>query len=218
MPDETLRAAVTSLSWLPVEDVRALVSKAVLRLGAGHADPPPPDAISDLDDVLNGDGFRFAHVLSATATIQDGQVIEARYDKASRVVMGATTISVGPLNQAFGATALPAIRQTPEPQPDGSVRFIQTCGGYRAVPMPRLVPHPPFVQLQAPHVWTTLALTLRPDGRSHVELVDASVFPRHWVYGADGAVVHQSNTTDYWSWLFHSFGPRTPWTEAGPTA
>lgn len=70
-----------------------------------------------------------------------------------------------------------------------------------------------FVQLKAPYVWTTLALTLRPDGSSPVELAGASDFPRHWVYDATGGVVDQRNSTDYWSWLFHSYGPRTPWAD-----
>jgi hypothetical protein len=209
--DEAVQASALSLSWLPAEDVRSLASRAVLRLGAAHADPTPPESLPDLAAAAVGDGFRFAHVLSATATIRAGRVVDAAFGTSSLVVMGATTIRIGPLTKAFGAVALPAIRQAPQPRPDGSVRLVQTCGGYRAVPMPRAVPRPPFVRLRAPHVWTTLALTLRPDGGSAVELVDASAFPRHWVYDASGALVHQSNTTDYFSWLFHAGGPQTPW-------
>ena len=47
----------------------------------------------------------------------------------------------------------------------------------------------PFVQFEAPTVWTTLALTIHADGRSEHELLGASQFPRHWVYGDDGALV-----------------------------
>ena len=74
MQGAAVKASVLSLSWLPAEDVRSLVSRAVLRLGAGHADPAPPDSIHDVDAALAGDGFRFAHVLPATATVRDGRV------------------------------------------------------------------------------------------------------------------------------------------------
>jgi len=68
------------------------------------------------------------------------------------------------------------------------VVFRQTAGGRTAIPLPRPVPHPPFVRWQAPLVWTTLALTIRADGSSQARMVGASAFPRHWVYGSDGEV------------------------------
>ena len=60
--------------------------------------------------------------------------------------------------------------------------FRQTVGGRTAIA------HPPFVRWQAPLVWTTLALTMNADGSSDARLLGASAFPRHWVYGTDGAV------------------------------
>jgi hypothetical protein len=145
--------------------------------------------------------------------VEDGKIVNAAYGADSEVIMGSTTVRVGPLGATFTAVALPVLRQEPEYPDDGSVRLVQTCGGRTGVPMPRPVPHPPFVKLQAPWAWTTLALTLRPDGSSAVELVGASAFPRHWVYDAHGSLSLKSGLTDYESWMAHSFGARTPWGE-----
>jgi hypothetical protein len=90
---------------------------------------------------------------------------------------------------------------------------VQTVGGRTGVPLPRPVPHPPYVRWQAPLVWTTLALTLRADGTHGVELVGASAFPRHWVYDADGRVALKSGLADQGRWMAHSFGERTPWAD-----
>jgi hypothetical protein len=62
-------------------------------------------------------------------------------------------------------------------------------------------------------VWTTLAVTLRADGSSDVELTGASAFPRHWVYGPDGRIVLKSGLADQGGWMAHSFGVRTPWAD-----
>jgi hypothetical protein len=69
-----------------------------------------------------------------------------------------------------------------------SVRFVQTAGGRTGVPAPRRISRPPFVQLSAPLVWTTLALTIRSDGSSAFEVVGASPFPRHWLYDEHGVL------------------------------
>ena len=69
----------------------------------------------------------------------------------------------------------------------------------------------PFVQWQAPLVWTTLSLTLHADGRSEHALIGASRFPRHWVYGADHMLSHKSGLTDFKDWYRKSFGKHSPW-------
>ena len=91
--------------------------------------------------------------------------------------------------------------------------FRQTVGGRTAIPLPRPVPHPPFVRWQAPLVWTTLALTMNADGSSDAQGAGPSAFPRHWVYGTDGAVAWKSALTDERTWMRHSFGERTPWSD-----
>ena len=211
MAPVTVSATVTSVSWIPSEAVTGATRKAIEFVG--HYDSPPPDVLGDLDAMRGADVFRFANVLSGYAAVADGRIVRADFAADSDVVMGSTTLRVGPVGATFAAISLPVLRREPEYLDDGSVRLVQTCGGRTAVPMPRPVPRPPFVKMQAPWVWTTLALTMRPDGRADVELLGASAFPRHWVYDARGALVLKSGLTDYEGWLAHSFGARTPWGE-----
>lgn len=212
MPPITVSATTTSLSWIPSEAVTGL-SKSAFDVGVTHYDMPPPDTIEDLAGLRDSDAFRFANVLSGSGEVSDGRVVNAAYAGDSGVVMGSTTVRIGPLGATFAAVALPVIQQDPEYADDGSVRLVQTCGGRTALPLPRTVPHPPYVKLQAPWVWTTLALTMRPDGTSTVELTGASRFPRHWVYDASRTLVQKSGLTDYAAWAADSFGARTPWGE-----
>jgi hypothetical protein len=69
----------------------------------------------------------------------------------------------------------------------------------------------PFVQWQAPLVWTTLSITLHADGRREAAMTGASRFPRHWVYDENGALSHKSGLTDFRDWYRKSFGRHTPW-------
>jgi hypothetical protein len=209
MPSTTVSATVTSLSWIPSEAVTGATRRAFELVG--HYDSPPPATLGELEALRAADAFRFANVLAAGGNVVNGRIVRADFRRESDVVMGSTTVRIGPLGATFAAVALPVIREEPEYRADGSVRLVQTCGGRTGVPMPRPVPHPPFVKLQAPWVWTTLALTLRPDGTSEVELSGASAFPRHWVYDAGGSLVLKSGLTDYAEWMAHSFGARTPW-------
>ena len=91
------------------------------------------------------------------------------------------------------------------------MRFVQTAGGRTGLPAPRPVRHAPFVQWQAPLVWTTLSLTLYADGHAEYEVAGASRFPRHWIYDAAGELAHKSGLTDYANWVGVSFGRHTPW-------
>ena len=80
-----------------------------------------------------------------------------------------------------------------------------------AFPPPRRVRHKPFVQIRAPVVWTTLALTIHADGTSEQQLTGASSFPRHWVYDHAGRLVAKSGFIDYDTWWREAFGVHTPW-------
>ncbi len=91
------------------------------------------------------------------------------------------------------------------------MRFTQTAGGRTGLPAPRPVRRRPFVQWQAPLVWTTLTLTLHADGRAEGTMTGASPFPRHWVYGADGLLSHKSGLADFSDWFRRSFGRHSPW-------
>jgi hypothetical protein len=50
------------------------------------------------------------------------------------------------------------------------------------------------------------------------ELVGASPFPRHWVYGSDGTLAQKSGTVDFKTWYRESHGENTPWGDAGSPA
>jgi hypothetical protein len=92
-----------------------------------------------------------------------------------------------------------------------SVRFVQTTGGRVAMPMPRKLNRPPFVQIVPPIVWTTLALTINADGSSKPDVVGASPFPRHWIYDDAKRLSHKVAITDFNTWSGDIFGERTPW-------
>ncbi len=207
-----IETTVTSMSWIPSESLSGALRKGMdLRLS--HWDDPPPDQVTSAEQVHEmclHDKFRFANVLSVWADVEDGQVVDSGHQEDSGLVMGATTVRVGGIGATFRAAALPVLRADPEPV-EGGVRFVQTVGGRTGIPLPRPVPHAPFVRWQAPLVWTTLTLTLRADGSSDVELTGASAFPRHWVYDASGKVALKSGLTEQMPWMNHSFGVRTPW-------
>jgi hypothetical protein len=125
-------------------------------------------------------------------------------------MMGSTTVKVGPVARTFEAIGLPTIQKKPEKGKD-FVRFVQTTGGRTGVPAPRRVRRKPFIQWQAPLVWTTLSLTLYADGRAEGAMIGASRFPRHWVYDKDGELSHKSGLADFKDWYRKSFGRHTPW-------
>lgn len=210
-----VEATAVSLSWIPSDSLTGGL-KVGMDLRLSHWDDPLPARVADADEVeqlCRDDRFRFGNLVWAWAEVEDGRVVDAGFHERSGLVMGSTTVTVGRIGATFRAVSLPTLQREPVHDADDgrSVRFVQTVGGRTGVPLPRPVPHPPFVRWQAPTVWTTLALTIHADGRSEVELVGASAFPRHWVYDADGAVSLKSGLADQDRWMAHSFGDRTPW-------
>jgi hypothetical protein len=201
-------ASVTSLSWIPSEAITG-TTKVAFDTGVGHYDEPPPDVLEDLAALRDADRFRFANRLEAFVEVDgNGRVTDAGY--AGSGMIGATTMRLGALSHTFQAFSMPDLRAEPE-HGDGWVRFTQTAGGRTGVPMPRKVRRPPFVQWYAPTAWTTLMLTIHHDGRAEGALAGASVFPRHWVYDADGVLVAKSGLIDFKSWSDRSFGKYSPW-------
>ena len=69
----------------------------------------------------------------------------------------------------------------------------------------------PFVQWQAPLVWTTLSLTIHADGSAEGTIEGSSRFPRHWVYDEQGQLAQKSGLADFKDWYRKSFGRHTPW-------
>lgn len=201
-------SSVTSLSWIPSEAVTGL-NKAIFGTGFTHYDAPPPDVIDDLDALRDSDAFRFANHLAAAIEVDDdGKIIAAEYTGSG--VMGATTLAVAGREATFAAVSFPDLTKPVEITADGA-RFVQTVGGHTAVPAPRRVNRPPFVQFQAPTVWTSLALTISADGSSTYELLGASTFPRHWIYGPDLRLTAKAGLADFKDWWRSAFGKHTPW-------
>jgi hypothetical protein len=94
---------------------------------------------------------------------------------------------------------------------DGQVRFTQTAGGQPGMPSPRRVRRRPYLQVRGPVVWSTLALTIRADATAGFEVVGASSFPRHWIYGHDGTLQAKTGLIDFGTWYRESFGEKNPW-------
>jgi hypothetical protein len=208
-------SCVTSVSWIPSEAVQG-GTRLAFDAGFTHYDDPPPGEIDDLEALRAADRFRFANVLRAWIEVDDsGSVTECGYGGGG--LIGNTTVRLGGVQRTFQAVQLPEIQHEPE-RGDGWVRFAQTTGGRTGLPAPRRVKRAPFVQWQAPLVWTTLTLTLHADGAAQAEMTGASAFPRHWVYDAGGQLSHKSGLTDFRDWYRTSFGRHSPWGDADSPA
>jgi hypothetical protein len=201
-------SSVTSLSWIPSEAVTG-GTRVAFDAGFTRYDDPPPAQIDDIEALRSAGRFRFANVLRAWIEVDDGGAVsDCGYSGGGHI--GHTTIRMGGLRHTFQNALLPDLRREPE-RGDGWVRFVQTVGGRTALPAPRKVRHPPYIQWQAPLVWTTLSLTLHADGKAESAMTGASKFPRHWIYGDGGNLTHKSGLTDFSNWMAVSFGPHTPW-------
>lgn len=209
MSRQRFESSVTAVSWIPSEAITG-PSKIPFELGVTHYDAPPPDRLTDLEELRTSDRFREANELRAFIEVEDGRIVDAGHLGQGHI--GATTVKVGPAALRFPAVQLPDIQAEPEVGPS-SARFVQTVGGRMGLPTPRPVPHKPFVQFWPSIAWTTLALTIHADGSSSHELVGASPFPRHWIYDRDGRLVEKSGVIDFGKWFNDSFGDRTPWGE-----
>jgi hypothetical protein len=203
-----IESRVVAVSWIPSEAIKGAM-KAPFELGIAHYDEPLPDVLGDLEDWKARDLFRVANDLQAWIDVDDdGGIVGHGYTGGG--VIGSTTMGMAGASATFQAVAYPDLQAEPEVG-DGWVRFQQTAGGRTGVPAPRRVAKPPFVQYHAPTAWSTLALTLHADGRSEWDLVGASPFPRHWIYGPDGALAAKTGLVDFKDWYRHAFGEFSPW-------
>ena len=208
-------SAVTSISWIPSEAISGALTKLPFSWGLAHYDEPPPDELDDIMELRDSDRFRFANVLRAWIEVEDGRIVE--WGQSGNGLIGSTTLRVGGRQATFQATSLPDLRPDPVVQTDAVV-FTQTAGGRTGVPAPRRVRRAPFVQFSAPLAWTTLSLTIRSDGTSAHELVGASSFPRHWLYGTKGQIETKSGLIDFSDWSKSAFGRHSPWGDADSPA
>ena len=184
------------------------MTRPIFEMGVTHYDEPLPDHLDDLEAWRDADRFRFANRLSAWVEVEDGQIVAAGYSGGG--VMGSTTVRLGVGEATFAAVGLDDIQQ-PADVTGERARFVQTAGGRTAVPAPRHVNRPPFVHLQSPAVWTTLALTIDATGEVEFEVAGASPFPRHWIYDDGGDLVAKVGLADFKSWYHGQVSRNTPW-------
>ena len=207
-----IEGTVTAISWIPSEAIEGL-PKLPFELGVGHYDEPPPDRIegpSDLEQLRDADRFREANLLHAWIEVEDGKITGAGYFGGGLV--GSTTFRLGPKTIVVPGVPFEVLRGDPKISDDrASARFEQTVGGRAGFPAPRLVKGGPKFRIHSATAWTTLALTLHADGRIEHEVVGASPFPRHWIYGNDGELAEKSGTVDFKTWYRESHGDNTPW-------
>jgi cyclic nucleotide-binding protein len=202
-----LESAVTSVSWIPSEAIPGMM-RLPFDLGPMHYDDPPGDHLSDIPALVRSGAVRFVNELRAWIDVDGNRIVGHGY--AGRGWMGRTKLGFGSRKLLYPTIGMRDLRPEPEAS-ERSVRFVQTTGGRPAVPLPRKLNRPPFVQIVPPVVWTTLALTLAADGSVTHAVVGASPFPRHWIYDEAGRLIQKVATTDFKSWTGDIFGERTPW-------
>jgi hypothetical protein len=203
-----IESSVTSLSWIPQGAVEGFNRLTFGLLRVAHYDPPPPEALGDLEELQAHDRFRFANRLEAWIEVQEGRIVDAGQRGRGRI--NVTRVGYGSASIAFTPIALPDLRPEPEIGPTWA-RFVQTTGGQTGFPTPRRVRHEPYVQIGGPVTWTTLALTIHADGTAEPRLVGASSFPRHWIYDHHGRLVAKSGFIDHDTWWREAFGTHSPW-------
>lgn len=202
-----IESSVTSISWIPSEAMTGPLRLPV-DMGIGHYDVPPPDRIDDIEELRDTDRFRFANHLRAYVEVEGGKVTGAGYLGGG--LIGSTIVKLGTKVVNIPAVSYTDIRHEPETI-ENAVRFVQTAGGRTGAPLPRRISRPPFVQITAPTAWTTLSLTIGVDGSSSYELLGASPFPRHWIYGEDGGLALKSGVIDFAEWAAKNTHDRSPW-------
>lgn len=203
-------SSVTSISWIPSEAITGPV-RVPMDVGIGHYDDPPPDRLGDVGAFVAADGCRFANQLAAWVDIDpSGAIVGAGYSGGGHVA--STSMQLLGRTLCVPGVAFPVLQAVPQIEGD-RVRFEQTAGGRTGVPMPRPIRRPPYVRVVPPTAWTTLALTIHVDGRVSHEVVGASPFPRHWIYGHDARLVAKSGFIDFQTWAEEHVGSRTPWGE-----
>ncbi len=200
-------AAIISVSWIPSAAITG-VTKTPFELGVTHYDDPPPEHLGDLDAIVGPDGARFANELRTWIEVEDERIVD--HGQTGRGWISSSKVQLGGMRVLVEATALPDLRPAPEIG-DGFVRFRQTAGGRPGLPSPRLIREAPYVKIQGPTVWTTLALTMNVDGTSTGDLTGATTFPRHWLYDGSGTLVGKSAVIDFDEWYHRAYGAHSPW-------
>ena len=202
-----IESAVRSISWIPSEAIPG-VMRLPFDIGPMHYDDPPGEELTDIPALVRSGAVRFVNELRAWIDVDGSRIVA--HGHSGRGWMGRTKLGFGSKKLLYPTIGMHDLRPQPEVG-EQSVRFVQTTGGRPAVPLPRKLNRPPFVQIVPPVVWTTLALTLAADGSATHEVVGASPFPRHWIYDKSGRLVQKVAITDFKTWSGDIFGEKTPW-------
>ena len=186
-------SAIISVSWIPSEAIPG-VMRLPFDIGPMHYDDPPGDQLGAIPELARSGAVRFINELRAWVEVEDGWIV--RHGHSGRGWMGRTKLGFGSNKFLYPTIGMRDLR--PEPEASKlSVRFVQTTGGRPAVPLPRKLNRPPFVQIVPPLVWTSLALSIKADGSSTHEVIGASPFPRHWIYDGSGRLIKKVAVTDF---------------------
>jgi hypothetical protein len=202
-----IESKITSITWIPSEAIAGML-KLPFEMGVARYDEPPPERIDDIEGLREADRFRFANVLRGWIEVEGGRVVGHGQDGGG--LIGSTTMRLASKSMTVAAVALPDRRPQPTVSAT-SVRFVQNTGGRTGMPMPRRIKYPPFIQISSPWAWTSLALTVNVDGSASYEVLGASPFPRHWLYGADDRLAHKTGLIDFKDWAARAVGKHTPW-------
>ena len=202
-----IERTATSISWIPSDSIPGLM-RVPFERRLMHYDPPPPLTLADLDGMRRRGEFRFANELRAWIDVEDGTVRDCGY--SGGLTMGLTPITAGPLRVMLPTKGNPEIKRTPQVT-DSEVTFVQTCGGRPGFSFLKPSARPPFVVTRPFNIWTTIQLRIRADGTASQQLLGASPFPRHWLYGDDGELVEKVALTRSQLWTKTVFGSHTPW-------
>jgi hypothetical protein len=201
-------STVTSVSWIPSEAVRGL-PRVPFDMGVTHYDDPPPENLTDLEDLKSTGRIRFANELTGWVEVEDGRIVA--HGQSGRGHIGRTIVKVGRWGIDFRTIPFPDLQNTEASESE--VTFSQTAGGRTSLPAPRRVARKPFFQFFPPLAWTSLQLTVRADGSSAHGVTGASTFPRHWIYDDQGLLVAKTGMVDFDNWYRSTFDEGTPWGE-----
>src|SRR3954454_2549643 len=103
-----VQATAISMSWIPSDSLKGAL-KTGMDLRLSHWDPPLPDHVSGAEavhELCRHDKFRFANLLSGWAEVEGGEIVSHGVHQDSGLVMGATTVRVGPIGATFRAASL----------------------------------------------------------------------------------------------------------------
>src|SRR4029450_1149627 len=111
-----IESSITSLSWIPQGAVEGWL-RLPFELGVAHYDPPPPEVLGDLEELLGAGRIRFANRLEAWVEVQDGRIVDAGQSGGGR--SNVTKVGYGAASIAFTPVAMPDLRPNRSSAPAG---------------------------------------------------------------------------------------------------